>query len=437
MTDKRVTLLFKTPDSLAECVKQGDGALELSECRDSYVVQRRSTEALDGSNGFQGIRFTWRGSSESLSVVGPPLNDGANLYVPTGNEAIAKELEGKFPHVATPKYTLYHEPHGKDLLETLCNLLNISERHTFDFKNNQYDVVLEDGMLRVDEYTVVQPGDPVPAPITAPPAENKSSHNFEVGMFYIDSVQRENVNLSGMRCVWKDDGKDIERCIKTSLLYRSAFTPSRLRPSQISMDLETPVGLHPKIMIDLSNATDTGTQEQCAYYMFAQLPVQLFVDKFQSDPVFVFGEHNLESPDYKVSNETWGSETLFTLTPGEKNEITLHSRYVAPGESAGYSHVDFVPQVFMACDTEQPDIAENPFYTKGMGLEAFFTDDTAFYPLKRETLTVPIPYPGVSAYGYIEVLTLMSLVTATFYLLFKLFSRVSPKPHSSIAKKHN
>ena len=436
--EERVTLLFRSAGSLAECVKQGERTLELAACREDYIVQNRSVEAVDGANKTGGVRITWRGRSEDLSVVGPPLNEGANLYVsPEFAETLGKELASRFPRVDTPKYSLYHnEASGEDILGAVFEQLGICQNRSFDWENKQYDIVLEKGALRIDEYTVVHPDDAVPAPIEASISYN-GSHNFEVGMFYIDLVQDENVNLSGLRCIWDDDNKDIERCIKTSLLYRSAFAPSRLRPRDLTIDLETPIGLHPKVLIDLSNATEITSDKQCSYYMFSQLPAQLFVDKFQSDPIFVFGEHNLESPDYRLSNETWGSETLFELTPGEVNEITLHSRYVAPGDTAGYSNISFTPQVFMACDTGMSDIIENPFFTKGLGLEAFFTDDTAFYPLKRETLVAPIPFPSLSTYSYIEALTLLSLVTATFYLLYKLFGSVTPKPHADNAKKNN
>ncbi|KAG0668302.1 protease B nonderepressible form [Maudiozyma exigua] len=446
MISERITVLFKSEESLNECVVQDETSLKLTGCIEPYVIQRRFTLPVENMNK---MRFTWRGRSHSPSMISPSLNFGANLY----SDHILDPKYGQIG-ITNPIYTLYHNDGetANDLLEIFFKELNLdidlNRIVDWDLGNKQYDIIVtDDSKLQINEYNEVAPNTVI-SPITKKSSKNDPSNNMqinklEVGLFYADLIENENINLSGLRCLWEENGEKIEKCIKTSLLYKSSFAPVKSDERQlINVFFEEPVGLHPKLLIDMTNVTlHNQKYNDCEYYLFSQLPLELFVDKFQSEPVFVFGEDNLESPDYKLSNMTWGSETLFTLKGGEVNEVTLHSRYISPQTgNIGERNVSFIPQIILACDTGIDSIDRNPFYSKHLGYESFFTKDTIFYPLKSEELIVPIPYPSFDNYKNVEMMTSFVLILSIFYLLFKLFGPLSFRTKSRPVpeqKKHD
>lgn len=446
MISERITVVFKSEESLNECVLQDETSLKLTECIEPYIIQRRFTLPVENVDR---MRFTWRNTSEPLSIIGPSLNFGANFY----SDHI---LDPKYEQVGitNPIYTLYHND-GESVDELLDVFIKELKLDTdlkrlvdWDWENKQYDIIVtDDSTLQINVYKRVSPNTAI-HPITKVDSTEDSFSNaqikkLEVGLFYADLIENENINLSGLRCLWEDEGNKIEKCIKTSLLYKSSFVPVKSDDkNSINVSLEEPIGLHPKLLIDMTNVT-SGNQKykDCEYYLFSQLPLELFVDKFQSEPIFVFGEDNLESPDYKLSNTSWGSETLFALKRGEVNEITLHSRYISPQNGdMGERNVSFIPQIMHVCDTGLDSIDHNPFYSKHLGYESFFTEDAIFYPLKADELVVSIPYPSFNNYKNVEILTSLAIIFSIFYLLFKLFGSLSFKPKSrgtTEQKKHN
>lgn len=447
MISERITVLFRSEESLNECVLQDETSVKLTECIEPYIIQRRFTVPIKNT---EKMRFTWRkNTSDSLPLIGPSLNFGANLY----SDHI---LDPKYEQVGitNPIYTLYHNEGETvdDLFDAFIKELeleiDLKRLVDWDWENKQYDIIVtEDSTLQINEYKRVSPNTAV-HPITKKGSTDGSVNNvqvkkLEVGLFYADLIENENINLSGLRCLWEEDGNKIEKCIKTSLLYKSSFVPVKSEDrNSINVSLEEPIGLHPKLLIDLTNVTSGNKKyNNCQYYLFSQLPLELFIDKFQSEPIFVFGEDNLESPDYKLSNSSWGSETLFELEEGEVNEVTLHSRYISPQNGdVGERNVSFVPQIMHVCDTGLEAIDHNPFYSKHLGYESFFTKDTIFYPLKADELVVPIPYPSFDNYKNVEMLTSFAIILSIFYLLFKLFGSLSFKSKNrgtTAQKKHN
>ncbi|SMN20102.1 similar to Saccharomyces cerevisiae YCL052C PBN1 Essential component of glycosylphosphatidylinositol-mannosyltransferase I [Maudiozyma saulgeensis] len=435
MISERVTVLFKSEESLNECVLQEESSLKLTECIEPYLIQRRFELSLKDITDTSPMRFTWKNNTNSLYVIGPRLNNGANLYI--GGDKQPLDSIDKQDSIITPTYRLYHQ--GEDVkilfnsfIERLGLDINLDDLIDWDWTNKQYDIVHVNSTLQINEYTIVPPNSAVPAISKDSSTTGLTIDKLEVGLFYVDLIEEENINLSGLRCLWEEEGtgsktSKIEKCIKTSLLYKSAFAPVKTSVSNsINVSLEEPIGLHPKLLVDLSNVSHQSKYERCEYYLFSQLPLELFVDKFQSEPVFVFGEHNLESPDYKLADNSWGSETLFSLNRDEINEITLHSRYISPEEGKpGLRKVSFTPEIIMACDTGSDSIDTNPFYSKGLGYESYFTRDTVFYPLKSEHLEVPIPYPSFANYKYVELFTSSVMVASIIYLLYKLFGPVT------------
>lgn len=404
---ERITLLFDSAKVLDECTEQDDTSLNFKNCNSTVIVQKRFTLPLDNAR-FDNIRFTWKPTQKSLGVIGPSLSSDANLYI--GDVDTTLNLQ-QTP-IITPLYKLYHSNDYSEIFTSLFSDLDTSFIH-WDWLNNQYDITFSNSTVQINEYRFIS------NETTYSITKNiELVDKLEVGMFYPDLFEEENINLSGLRCLWNKDTIQIEKCIKTSLFYKSAFIPGETLFDNISIELETPVALHPKILLDL---TTFKQHDECEYYLFSQLPLELFIDKFQSDPIFVFGEHNLELPDYKLYENGWGSESLFKLQPGELNEITLHSRYISPNNSTGKRIVHFTPQVFLACDTNSEEIEKNPFFSKGLGYEAFFTKNTAFYSLNSTKLSVPISYPDFKHYENIKSATLVCLVLSITYLLIKLF----------------
>lgn len=241
----------------------------------------------------------------------------------------------------------------------------------------------------------------------------------------MDASDESDVDIGGIRCNWRmDDGK-MERCQKTSLLYKQGHIAYNHSTTTTSLYLNEPIGLHPKIMIDL---TDFEERPKCMYLMHLQLPLELFIDKFQSSPLLLFGEDDLELPEYSLRDKAWGSESIFELKAGTMNEVTLHTRYIEPSNNKGDKlEVSFDPEVILACDTGDNKVSRNPFYKKGLGYESLFTDDTTFRHLNSTTLLVPIPRPDTKDYSKIKNGTLLCLLISIIYIFSKVFGNNKKK----------
>lgn len=441
---KRVTLLFQSPEDIADSVQRNETHLIIKN-RNEVLIQTRwqiINDRIDENNTNGLIRITWKDRKYStndydnntgsfINTINGIINTGFNVYL---NDSTVTHLNG-YPLIKTPKYNLLHC--NKPLLDIFANIFSADESSLIGFNDfnpsNQFDILKDSNITEINKYEILEPNSLF---LIGEEKNNNNNNNtlsntvsnLEVGLFYIDFFDKSDINLSGLRCLWNQTNM-IETCLKTSLFYKPLVTRTNNTPS-LQIQLEEPIGLHPKILVNLSNYE---TETNCQYFLFSQLPLELFMDKFQSDPVFLFGEHDLELPEYKLTERSWGSEFLYLLEPGQINELTLHSRYLnisTPNPSI--FNVTFDPVVFKACDKNPLDIVKNPFYSKSLGLESFFTDDTNFNILNSTSLIVPIPRPGYKDYNKIQFFTGLTLLLSIMYLIWK----VIPKRASTEKRKN-
>lgn len=375
------------------------------------MVQERLVYDDLPSVPFQG-RITWRNKNDmSSSIIKPDLLYGFNAY----SEQNDTSVHAKLPFITTLKYSSYYTD-DISKLEIKDFLPEGFDTTQFDWDHAQYDIILKPNSVEINKYSILDQGK------TYVVQKKTADEQLESGIFYIDSQDDLDVNLSGLSFPWKERSNEIQKYTKISLFFKRAYVHSTSSNTTIPknpISLESPLGLHPKVLIDLKNET---LSQDCGYYLYSKLPLELFVDKFQSDPIFVYGEDDLELPEYKLTDIAWGSEALFELKPAQVNEIILHSRYIKPELEANYKYITFSPFVFKACDSKDDQVRENPFYSKDLGYESFFTEDTIFYPLNSTVLTVPIPRPGIEDYLKVKYTTGAVILFSILYLIFKIFS---------------
>ncbi|CCK69144.1 Pbn1p KNAG_0C00310 [Huiozyma naganishii CBS 8797] len=423
--NKRVSVLFENADDISARFERTDTHVTVEAPNDA-VVQTRwqfvGTEIDVPENVTE--RVTWAHNDRKFNVLHPYINAGFNFYTTNVSRGFGR---GK-PLSSTPKYSLLHLDDSEivDVQSYLPSQIDYNSFLHWRLDDCQYDIAVRGGLVEVNEFC------PLLKNSAATFRKETGVENMELGLFYVDSQDSVDINLSGIRCGWTSDAK-VERCLKTTLFYNPAYIYNSTNGTS-PISLQEPVGLHPKVQIDLTSYEPV---DKCEYYVFLQLPVEIFVDKFQSDPMFVFGEHDLELPAYKLEDKSWGSETLYSLKPGELNEITLHSRYVAPASIASYANASFTPEVFRACDTDSDTVVQNPFYTKGLGLESFFTPNTNFAFQNSTTLTVNIPRPGLESYQTVQYSSMAIIVFGLIYLLSKMFFSKPQQTTASKSKKIN
>lgn len=352
------------------------------------------------------MRITWKiGDYERSNLsrlVGAALSPGLNVYS-LSDEPLRRSLETPFYksfHSAIFDIEEYFPPGSQDLFRFLrpdkCDV----------------DIKITANRIEVAQWCLL------PSNETLTFRKEEGIDACEVGLFYLDTRDHIDVNLSGLRCKWGPNDK-VDNCQKTTLFYKTSHIESGPLKHPV-VKLETPVGLHPKMLVDLRNFP---TSEKCEYFTYLQLPVDLFIDRFQSSPVFLYGEHDLELPEYKLRDKSWGSEALFRLDAGIVNEVPLHSRYVEPVKGNESKIVTFTPLTFQACDSNDSDITQNPFYSRGPGYESFFTSDTIFSVLDSTNLEVAIPKPDVTNYEATKLVTLACLLLSLVYIWTKVIVR--------------
>lgn len=409
----RSTVLFQEAEDVGEHLEIGDGLLSVNGGPGVVVQQRWIVERVSQDvDGLQ--RITWRngnfGSSNLSRAIGATLSPGFNVYS-TSNDTLNHSLE-------TPLYRSYHG----DVFEASQYLPAVHEEIYSHLKPEKCDID-----IRLEENrTVVAQWCLLPENETVTFKKEDYVDACEVGLFYLDTRDDVDVNVSGLRCKWRSDG-ELENCQKTTLFYKTSHVPSSGIEAP-TIELETPVGLHPKVLIDLRNSSKS---QNCGYYMSLQLPIDLFVDKFQSSPLFLYGEHDLELPEYKLREESWGSESLFELEAGIVNEVTLHSRYVEPVAGNESKAVTFSPLLFKACDSDDKDITENPFYSRGLGFESFFTPNTIFAAFDSPVIEVAIPRLDTGHYEATKLTTLAFLLISLMYLLSKIILKPRSRRHAA------
>ena len=196
MISERVTVLFKSEESLNECVLQDETSLKLMECIEPYIIQRRFDLSLGEDADETPMRFTWKNDTNSLYVIGPHLNYGANLYI-GGDKQLLKSMD-KQDSILTPTYRLYHHRDDvKNLFDSFSKELNlnvnINDLIDWDWKNKQYDIVSVNSTLQINEYSIVKPNTAIPKISKDHSATYLTIDKLEVGMFYVDLIEAENI----------------------------------------------------------------------------------------------------------------------------------------------------------------------------------------------------------------------------------------------------
>lgn len=409
----RFTVLFEDAEDIGDHLRTDEGSLTVDGGANVVVQQRWIWDDTEGGSG-DTARITWRAGGvsnlEVSEIINAVLSPGFNVYR-TSEEQLERSVD-------TPLFKVFHSEEFD--IDRFLPEDSGARSLKWDAEHCDLDVRLG------ENYTEVVKWCPLGQNETLTFKKEHGIDSSQAGLFYVDTRDEALVNLSGMTCKWNATD-DIEKCQKTTLFYKAAHLPTVSSESPV-VELETPVGLHPKLLVNLTSAEKI---DKCDYYLYLQLPVDLFVDKYQSTPLFVFGEHDLELPEYKLRDKTWGSEALFKAEPGELNEFTLHSRYVEPVEGQEPKVVAFTPEVFKACDTEHDDVVKNPFYSKGLGYESYFTPNTVFTHFRSQTLEVPIPKPDVEYYTATTFVTLSCLVVSMIYLIAKLVTKPRFRRHST------
>lgn len=379
----------------------------LLDYNDTHIIVKGSNQRIQRRIDFhdltydrlcnQTFRLTWKHDiNDMCDAITPQLSNGLNIYVPDSCNSMN--------FVETPLFHIFHsDVFDRDMIHKW-----LPRSITLD-KKKDYDISVIGRDIRVNEYYMLEDNSIV----------NISKDNYEkveAGFFYVGMSDDRNINMDGILCNWGDTS-NINKCQQTTLFYEPAhFNSLKTTP----IDIEVPVGLHPLLKIDLRNHKYV---EKCEYFVYIHLPREIFVDKFQTSPIFVFGEDNLELPEYKLRNISWGSEIIYKLVGEEMNEIILHSRYAEPVSGGGYLEVPIYPHVFQACDTGSELVSENPFYSKGMGYEAYFTPDTIFNHLNQTRIMITIPRIDIDSFASVQYATLICILISIYYLFICIFKK--------------
>lgn len=406
---KRITVLLEDDSNWKNSILNNGTHITVS--NETGVIQERQVFQFSAAVNAPfphdlEVRVTWKSlDGIDSSPIKPQLSRGLHIFASQSVQELPYVDYDGFIESPLGKIW-YSEEMNTTMLE---KWLPSSVLNMLDYGNADFDVYISDE-LELNRYYNLSPADRLS--ITGKPGTKT-----ETGIFHVDTQDDVDINLSGIRCNWDAESGALDKCQKTFLFYHPSHVhgPST---SNVTITLAAPVGLHPTVKIDLASYTSL---EQCQFYTYLTLPRHLFIDEFQSNPIFVFGEHDLELPEYKVRS-AFGSVSLYPLTPGKVNEIIVHSRYVEPDSNHDkYSSVTFTPHVFYACDTHDEALAESPFYSRRLGYESFFTADTRFYHLNSTTLKVEIPKLDSSNNFVIQLSTAFVLFLSALYLIRRIF----------------
>ncbi|SCU95009.1 LAMI_0F00562g1_1 [Lachancea mirantina] len=400
---QRISVVSKNHDVLSEDLDIQDNSVVMR--GNGQFIQRRWTIERNvtlPTSSLEATRITWkRAKNCQQNILEPTLINGLNVYVGNRTESNGPML---------PNFKLVHaDEFDEDMIyDKLPEVATILQK--FDEGLADLDIQVEGATIKVDEYFQVETDSLVKVKI------DEHLSKLEAGFFSVESEDNTEVTLNGVRCMWLENGT-IDKCQQTMLFYQQAHI-RRPIDSRTPLTLRQPVGLHPNVAIDLR---EHDNKTQCEFFSYITLPRELFVDKYQSSPVFLHGSQDLELPEYKLPADVWGSETMFRLQPGIENEIKLHSRYVRPVDGVAVNTASFDLLVFKACDSGSSSVRENPFYSKGLGFEAYFTEDTVFTHLNTTKIEVSIPAGNMNDYHFFQLTTVLCVVVSLVYLFAKFF----------------
>ncbi|KAL6947411.1 hypothetical protein ACO0QE_002295 [Hanseniaspora vineae] len=311
----------------------------------------------------------------------------------------------------------------------------------------------------------------------------------DIGFFYIDSEKLWNlINFSGLTCKENKNknNKTKLQCNKTSFWYSQLFTDHKRLSDNFShqhhsltnkkqhlldtMDyivqepeFDANNGLHPQFTINAEKyenrfakqltpvnegVYDTAKQQKCDYYLYLDLPNQIFLNKFDSEfesipqqsqshleLIAQVGDFDLEKPDYQMP-ENGKTLNLIKLHMDQNSSNTtfrfnLHKRYTNPTNKTQLTSIpenyEFESYVFQKCPLDFENKG-NPFIKKNYGslLDNFIlsNDDKFFVDMiHSNTHQFTIPTPDISGYSTIHLWTWTCIGLSMIYLFYKMFGK--------------
>lgn len=222
--------------------------------------------------------------------------------------------------------------------------------------------------------------------------------------------------------------------------------------TSFTVGFQKPTGLHPKLDISFSPATDLKPPkpESCSLHAYWTTPAALFLDRYQlGDDLYLAsqnlvalhalsGEEDLERPAWAINQ--WGSAALIELASPKAVDqikdtwtvtIPTHLRYLnATSSATGHApvHVPW-PVVFWACEAEEGlKMKTNPFDRVNLGYDGLFGPKTMFYHIPPtpdrerlvEQLSVPVLDPAQAA--GVPLGTLLAVLAGFGWICWKLFA---------------
>ncbi|CEP23172.1 Protein PBN1 [Cyberlindnera jadinii] len=245
----------------------------------------------------------------------------------------------------------------------------------------------------------------------------------EVALFESKELYGD-LELVGFRTVI---GEEYQPPEKTLLIVKPRH--SLVKDTVLGVSFQQPVGLHPDLHIDFSPNV-TSPFSSCEMFIVNTMPSVLFFDQYQynEDKLHLlssWGENDLEAPNWKV--EKFGSVQLFKVKDYTNGvDIKFHTRYIKPSTENHFKIA--TPEVFWACEADlfMADwdmIERNPFDNYNLGFESFFEPSTVFYHYNKNVSSLPLTIPSADAddFSTVQIVTSVSVVIGSIYLLMKLF----------------
>ncbi|EPX73532.1 pig-X [Schizosaccharomyces octosporus yFS286] len=196
-----------------------------------------------------------------------------------------------------------------------------------------------------------------------------------------------------------------------------------------SAELEQPTGLHPKLLVNLTNLKPPN--KHCTLRGVLRLPSTLFVDQYELSSMSemsagnldqilkIYGETDLEAPTYTLPGTgsiLWFQVFLNETARHEYNlqlELPLHTRYQLPTKRDAYAKTIFYsPSVYWDCSKKKIPIEEEPL--------SHLLFNRYVYPLKSigpSNLTITIPTANVEHEQAVRWITNTVILGMFFYVV--------------------
>ena len=274
--------------------------------------------------------------------------------------------------------------------------------------------------------------------------------SIEVGVLQVekpDPDEPEELALGGYLTVIGEDDHPGATMFSFPSRHHPLPSPSE---ATFTAGFQQPAGLHPKLDLNLSPASQKPPADSCALHAYWTLPSALFIDRYQlSDPLFIAsqnltslrslsGEDDLEAPDWVVKK--WGSAALLELAHPPSHDghsgdwtvtIPTHLRYLPPSKDAktpGYEDLEVPwPVVFWACEAQEGlKMATNPFDRVNLGYDGLFGPKTMFHhvsPAPADGLVIEklvVPVMDVQRAQWLETGTVLAVLAGFGWVCWQL-----------------